>query len=160
MLTDICNEQSEMLSLLWSLNLFIQVWKLIFIKLSYLDLISINLTLSPVLCISIITSIIFSSPGKIPINSINSPEHVAGKEFTRLQWVSLAFCNLDTNGQIQYARKTKRHDIIFLIVDLFPLLVKYTAIIRWPPRKVTALQVVKTLFLDLRPHLFSPPAPS
>ena len=35
------------------------------------------------------------------------------------------------------------------------------AIIRWPPRKVTALQpVVRTSFLGPRPCLFSPPAPA
>ena len=49
------------------------------------------------------------------------------------------------------------HDVIFSIIELFPLLVrllplkyllceKYTANIRWPPRKVTALQVVRTSF--------------
>ena len=37
---------------------------------------------------------------------------------------------------------------------------KNTAIIRWPPRRVTAaLQVVKTWFLRPRPHLF-PLAPA
>ena len=66
------NKRSEILSPLWSVNLFIQVCKFIFIKLSWIDLISINLTISPVIFIGIISSIIFSSPSKIPIISINS----------------------------------------------------------------------------------------
>ena len=56
-------------------------------------------------------------------------------------------------------------DIIFSIIELFPLLArfsplkyllceKYTVNIRWPPRKVTALQVVRTSFLGPRPRLF------
>ena len=64
---------SEILSLLWSVNLLSQVCKLIFIKLSWKALILIHFTLSLVIFISIITSIIFSSPGEIPINSIDSP---------------------------------------------------------------------------------------
>ena len=71
MLTD-RNKRSEMLSPLWSVNLFIQVCKFIFIKLSWINLIPINLTISPVIFISIISSIISSSPGKIPIISIDS----------------------------------------------------------------------------------------
>ena len=67
---------SEILSLLWSVNLLSQVCKLIFIKLSWKALILIHFTLSPVIFISIITSIIFSSPGEIPINSIDSPGRV------------------------------------------------------------------------------------
>ena len=60
------------------MNLF-KVCKLVFIKLSLIDLIPINLTLSPVILISIITSIIFSWPGKnkIPlIDSIDGPAPV------------------------------------------------------------------------------------
>ena len=36
------------------------------------------------------------------------------------------FCNFNTKKQIQYARKTKRHDIIFLTIDLFPPLVRFS----------------------------------
>ena len=53
-----------------------QVCKLIFIKLFWKALIPIHFTLSPVIFISIITSIIFSSPGEVPINSIDSPRRV------------------------------------------------------------------------------------
>ena len=35
--------------------------------------------------------------------------------------------------------------------------IKTTLIIRWPPRKVTALQVVRTSFLGPRPHLATEP---
>ena len=68
------------------------------------------------------------------------------------------------------------HDIVFfnflafLISSAGSLLVskkskiiycgKSTAIIRWPPRGVTALQVVKTSFLGPRPRLFPPPFPA
>ena len=52
--------------------------------------------------------------------------------------------------------------MIFLIIELFPcwfasrlwnilLCEKYSAIIRWTPRNVTALQVVRTSFLGPRP---------
>ena len=34
-----------------------------------------------------------------------------------------------------------------------------TPIIRWPPRRVTALQVVRTSFLGPRPRLSNPPPP-
>ena len=53
---------------------------------------------------------------------------------------------------MRYARKTKTHDAIFSMIGLFPLPARFlplkwlwenTAIIRWPQRKVTALQVVK-----------------
>ena len=124
---------SEILSLLWSVNLLSQVCKLIFIKLSWKALILIHFTLSPVIFISIITSIIFSSPGEIPINSIDSPGRVVVVT-PRLHWVSLAFFNFSTKVQIRYARKTKRGDIIFSITELFPLLVRFSPLkyAGWP----------------------------
>ena len=77
--------------------------------------------------------------------------------------------NFTTERQIRYARKTKMHDITcfqFFNHFWFPLPVpflllkshcgKNTAIIRWPPRRATALQVVRTSFLGPRPRL-SPP---
>ena len=36
-------------------------------------------------------------------------------EFTRLQWLSLAFCNLSTKRQIRYAKKAKRRGIMEFI---------------------------------------------
>ena len=55
---------------------------------------------------------------------------------------------------------------LFSTIELFPLLahfslLKYllwenTAIIRWPQCKVTALHVMRTLFLHPRPRLFPP----
>ena len=68
------------------------------------------------------------------------------------------------------------HDIIFSIFEAFlissagSLLLKSlkkgskniycgkdTSIIRWPPLRVTALQVVRTSFLGPKPRLFPPP---
>ena len=112
---------SEILSLLWRVNLLSQVCRNIFIKLSWKALILIHFTLSPVIFISIITSIIFSSPGEIPINSIDSP----GRAVVGYSTVALSV-PFSTKVQIRYARKTKRGDIIFSITELFPLLVRFS----------------------------------
>ena len=103
------------------MNLLSQVCRNIFIKLSSKALILIHFTLSPVIFISIITSIIFSSPGEIPINSIDSP----GRAVVGYSTVALSVA-FSTKGQIRYARKTKRGDIIFSITELFPLLVRFS----------------------------------
>ena len=112
---------SEILSLLWRVNLLSQVCRNIFIKLSWKALILIHFTLSPVIFISIITSIIFSSPGEIPINSIDSP----GRAVVGYSTVALSVA-FSTKVQIRYERKTKRGDISFSITELFPLLVRFS----------------------------------
>ena len=72
------NRRSEMLSLLGNVNLF-NIRHVSSPSQSSLEKtfkFPINLTFSPVIFISIITSMIFSSPDKIPINSIDSPPSV------------------------------------------------------------------------------------
>ena len=86
--------------------------------------------------------------------------------------MSLEFCNFNTKGQIRYARKTKRHArenrpwnevgmiLFFKLLNGFLCWFlsrlwniyfrKYTAIIRWPPRKRCPL-------CKLREHRFSAP---
>ena len=153
---------SEILSLLWSVNLLSQVCRLTLIKLSWKARIPIHFTLSPVIFISVITSIIFSSPGEIPTNAIDSPRRVV---------VGYIECRLRSSISVpkyKYDMREKQRggDIIFSITELFPLLVlcwfasrlwnililceKCTAVIRWPPRRVTALQVVGTSSLGPR----------
>ena len=114
-------EPIKILSLFWRVNLLSQVCRNIFIKLSWKALILIHFTLSPVIFISIITSIIFSSTDEIPINSIDSP----GRAVVGYSTVALSVA-FSTKVQIRYARKTKRGDIIFSITELFPLLVRFS----------------------------------
>ena len=73
----------------------------------------------------------------------------------------------DTIREIRYAKKAKRYGIIFQLLNYFlcrfasrfenSYYGKNTAIIRWPPLKVAAMQVMRTSFLSPRPHLFPPP---
>ena len=75
----------------------------------------------------------------------------------------------DTIREIRYAKKAKRYGIIFQLLNYFlcrfasrfenSYYGKNTAIIRWPPLKVAAMQVMRTSFLSPRPHLFPPPHP-
>ena len=137
-----------------------QVCKLIFIKLFWKALIPIHFTLSPVIFISIITSIIFSSPGEVPINSIDSPRRVVvGYIESRLRFsISLPKYKYDM-------REKQRGVILFFqllnyflcwfasrLWNILILCEKCTAVIRWPPRRVTALQVVGTSSLGLKFH--------
>ena len=152
-----------MLSPLWSVNLFIQVWKFIFIKLPWIDLISINLTISPVILIGIISSIIFSSPGKIPIISINSQARCYR---LRINKVAMGVaCVLEFPFQRKDIIREKNKEawyyffkywIIFSAGSLCLLCEKYTVVILWPPRKVSALHVVRTWFLAVPDLVFTP----
>ena len=140
-----------------------QVCKLIFIKLFWKALILIHFTLSPVIFISIITSIIFSSPGEVPINSIDSPRRVV---------VGYIECRLRFSISVpkyKYDMREKQRGVIsfFQLLNYFLcwfasrlwniliLCEKCTAVIRWPPRRVTALQVVGTSSLGPRFHGFN-----
>ena len=60
------------------------------------------------------------------------------------------FFNFLSNSDFLYRfASSKRSETIYCSED--------TSIIHWPPRRVTALQVVRTSFLGLRPRLFPPP---
>ena len=119
----IVNKRSEMLSLLWSVNLFIQVCKLIFIKLSWKDLIPTK----------------FRS---IVQRALLSTKNLDGCSECRLRFqISVS----KENTICEKNKEALRNDIIFFshsIISSTGLLLA-TAIIRWPPRKVTALQVVR-----------------
>ena len=82
---------------------------------------------------------------------------------TQLQWASLGFCDFSTKGQIGYVRKTKRHEIFFFFqllnienIELcwFTFHLRTIYFVKNYPlsttlvHKVTALQVVKMLFLS------------
>ena len=111
-----------------------------------------------------------SSPGKNDLTYQSIERVVVGQDLTRL---CFSFPhNFSTERQIRYARKPNMHDIFFSIFKPFlissagSLLAskniyceKNTAIIHGPPRRVTALQVVRTLFLGPRPRLSTPPPP-
>ena len=162
-----------MLSLLWRVNLFVQVCKLPFIKLFCIDLIPIHFTLSPVIFIRIITSITFSSLGKMLINSTDTPARGGGsvKKLHGCIGCRLNFAISLPKYRYDLREKQRGMILFFSIIELFPMLVrfsplkyllcvKYTAIIRWPPHKVTTLQAVRTSFLGPRPRLSpSPPPP-
>ena len=61
------------------------------------------------------------------INSNNSQARVTvGCEFTRLQWLSLAFCKFRTRGQIRHPSETRRHGGVFSIIELFSLPVPFS----------------------------------
>ena len=108
------SKRSEMYSLLWSMNLFIQLCTIIFMKLSRIDLLPINLTLFPVIYffITIITPIIFCIDFLALQNDVDlwtrsiavivQRAFLSVQEFTRLQWLSLACCNFTAKEHSTY----------------------------------------------------------
>ena len=129
------------------------------------------MTLSPVIFISIVTSLIFSSPGK----TSHKLDWSSSVRCCRLRIYSVALsvtCVLQfqyqrTNTICEKNKEALRHDIIFfshwiisstgslLASEIFTLY-KIHCNYPLPPRKVTALQVVRTSFLGTRPRLFPP----
>ena len=114
------NKRSEMLSLLlWSVNLFIQVYTLIFIKLSWIGFISDKFDTSSSNLISIITSLSFdvlARQNDVIITYITRSIVRASSCYRFLIKLSLASCNFITKWQIRFAKKAKRHGIIFSII--------------------------------------------
>ena len=107
------SKRSEMCSLLWSVNLLIQLCAIIFMKLSRVDLLPINLTFFPVIYFYLYHNtynLLHRCPRPAkrcwPMNSIDSVivqrALLSVQEFTRLQWLSLAFCNFTAKKDSTY----------------------------------------------------------